>query len=163
MKRIVIAAGCFWGVEAYFKRLKGVIATKVGYVNGNMENPKYEDLLNKKATHAEACAILYDDDILTFKTILEHMFRIIEPTSINRQGNDIGVQYRTGIYYVSDEDRIIAEGFIAEKQKNYQNNITVEVAPETGFYPAENYHQDYLDKNPDGYCHIDLNLLGTDE
>ena len=163
MKRIVIAAGCFWGVEAYFKLLKGVVATKVGYVNGNIDKPKYEDLINKQATHAEACEILYDESVLTLETILEHMFRIVDPTSINRQGNDIGLQYRTGIYYGADEDRIIAESFVAVNQNKYKNKIAVEIKPESGFYAAEDHHQDYLKKNPGGYCHVDLNLLRKDE
>ncbi|HHZ17853.1 MAG TPA: peptide-methionine (S)-S-oxide reductase MsrA [Acholeplasmataceae bacterium] len=163
MKRIVIAAGCFWGVEAYFKRLKGVEATRVGYVNGNFANPRYEDLKARKATHAEACEIIYDDQVLTLEDILEHMFRFIDPTSLNRQGGDIGIQYRTGIYYVSAEDKEVAERFIAEKQKEYAAPIVVEVEREDGFYPAEEYHQDYLGKNPNGYCHVDLRLLRDDE
>ena len=163
MKRIVIAAGCFWGVEAYFSKLKGVEATKVGYVNGNTNNPKYEDLLNKIATHAEACEIIYDEKVISLESIFEHFFRIIDPTSFNRQGNDVGIQYRTGIYYSLEEDRIEAIKYIKEKQKRYHQKIVVEVEREIGFFSAEDYHQKYLDKNPQGYCHVDLSLLKNKE
>ncbi len=163
MRRIVIAAGCFWGVEGYFKRLKGVLETKVGYTNGNIDNPRYEDLKNNIATHAEACEIIYDENVLSLEEILEHMFRFVDPTSLNRQGGDIGRQYRTGIYYVFEADKIVAENFIARQQKHYRDRIVVEVERERGFVPAEDYHQDYLGKNPGGYCHVDLSLLRDDE
>ncbi|HHX80293.1 MAG TPA: peptide-methionine (S)-S-oxide reductase MsrA [Acholeplasmataceae bacterium] len=163
MKRIVFAGGCFWGVEAYFKRLKGVIDTTVGYTNGNIANPRYEDLLAGRATHAEAVEIFYDEKVITLEKLLENLFRIIDPTSINRQGGDIGVQYRTGVYYQFPEDKIVIKNFILENNKKYDGKIAVEVAEETGFFPAETYHQDYLDKNPGGYCHVDLSLLRADE
>lgn len=163
MKRIVFAGGCFWGVQAYFKQLKGVQATAAGYVNGNIPNPCYEDLKAGKATHAEAVEIHYDDNIISLEKLLEHLFRIIDPTSINRQDPDIGIQYRTGVYYRLPEDKAIIEKFISEKQKDYHEKIAVEVAQEAGFYPAEAYHQDYLDKNPGGYCHVDLSLIKPEE
>ena len=163
MKRIVIAGGCFWGVEAYYKQLKGVISTCVGYANGNTANPKYEDLKHHVATHSEAVEIVYDEKTITLSQLLGHMFRFIEPTSHNRQGGDIGVQYRTGVYYQSEEDQKIIEDFIAEKQKLYHDPIAVEVLPERNFYRAEEYHQDYLGKNPGGYCHIDLSAIKPGE
>ncbi|HEY8395953.1 MAG TPA: peptide-methionine (S)-S-oxide reductase MsrA [Bacilli bacterium] len=159
MKRIVFAGGCFWGVEAYFKLLKGVTDTTVGYVNGNIPNPRYEDLKAGRATHAEAVEIYYDETVISLKKLLEHLFQIIDPTSVNRQGEDIGLQYRTGVYYKQAEDKEIIESYISEKQKEYNGKIAVEVKAETGFYPAEEYHQDYLDKNPGGYCHVDLSLI----
>jgi peptide-methionine (S)-S-oxide reductase len=163
MKRIVIAGGCFWGVEAYYKLLKGVINTSVGYTNGNINNPKYEDLIQKRATHAEAVEIVYDEEVITLDTILEHMFRFIDPTSLNKQGGDIGIQYRTGVYYDTLEDKEIIDNFINKKNKEYNNQIKIEVLKESDYSIAEDYHQDYLDKNPAGYCHVNLNLVKQTE
>ena len=163
MKRIVLAGGCFWGVEAYFKLLKGVHDTEVGYTNGNFDNPTYQDLIKHRATHAEAVAITYDDKLLSLETLLEHMFRFIDPTSVDKQGNDIGHQYRTGIYYKNDADRIAALAFLSKKAPLYNKPLAIEVIPEQGFFNAEAYHQDYLDKNPYGYCHVNLNLVKQDE
>lgn len=156
--RIVLAGGCFWGVEAYFQRLEGVIKTRVGYANGNFDYPTYQDLIKKRATHAEAVEILYDARVIPLKHLLHHMFRFIDPTSLNKQGGDIGVQYRTGIYYQDENDRIIAEAFIKRMQPKYDKPIVVEITPEVHFFEAEGYHQDYLQKNPNGYCHVDLSL-----
>lgn len=163
MKRIVLAGGCFWGVEAYYKRLRGIIKTSVGYTNGNYSNPTYQDLLNNKATHAEAVEIYYDENIISLETILEHMFRFIDPTSLNKQGGDIGIQYRTGVYYKDQEDKGIILDFIAKKNILYKNRVVVEAEEENGYYLAEDYHQDYLDKNPNGYCHVDLSLIRSTE
>lgn len=163
MKRIVIAGGCFWGVEAYYKKLKGIINTNAGYVNGNIASPSYEDLLAGKATHAEAVEIYYDESLISLVKILEHMFRFIEPTSLNRQGGDFGIQYRTGIYYENLDDKEVIDKFILEMNLKYNNKVAVEVKKEQGFYLAEDYHQDYLDKNPYGYCHVDLSLIKKDE
>jgi len=116
-KTIVLAGGCFWGVEAYYKKLKGVLNTQVGYCNGNYANPTYEEVCDEKATHAEAVYIEYDHSLITLENLLEHMFRFIEPTSVNRQGHDEGVQYRTGIYFKHEEDAKISLQFIAQQQK----------------------------------------------
>jgi len=163
MKRIVIAGGCFWGVEAYYKKLKGIINTNVGYTNGNKENPTYEELIKKVATHAEAVEIYYDENIITLNKILEHMFRFIDPTSINKQGGDVGIQYRTGVYYNTKEDKEIIDRFIDDKRQEIKKDIAVEVILENGFYLAEDYHQNYLDVNPSGYCHVDFRLINDDE
>ena len=163
MKRIVIAGGCFWGVEGYYKRLKGVLDTNVGYTNGNFENPTYEDLKHHFATHAEAVEIYYDEKLITLKQILNHMFRFIDPTSLNRQGGDIGIQYRTGIYYQTEEDKKIIKQFLDEKNILLKGRLAVEMTEEQGFYLAEDYHQDYLDHNPNGYCHVDFGLIRADE
>lgn len=160
---IVLAGGCFWGVEAYYKRLKGVLNTQVGYCNGNYDHPTYEEVCDEKATHAEAVFIEYDHSLITLEKLLEHMFRFIEPTSVNRQGHDVGIQYRTGVYYQREEDAKIAHQFIAQEQKKYREKITVEVIPLNGFFDAETYHQDYLDKNPNGYCHVNLGLIKKEE
>lgn len=163
MKRIVVAGGCFWGVEAYYKKLKGVIDTNVGYTNGNMANPRYEDLKKHLATHAEAVEIIYDENVITLKKILEHLFRFIDPTSINRQGEDVGIQYRTGVYYRDPEDKKIIDRFIEEKNYQYHGKVAVEVKEEAGFWLAEAYHQDYLDVNPGGYCHVNMGLIRDEE
>ena len=163
MKRIVLAGGCFWGVEAYFKLLKGVIDTEVGYTNGNFDNPTYQDLIKHRATHAEAVAITYDDKLISLETLLGHMFRFIDPTSVDKQGNDIGHQYRTGIYYKDESDREVALAFLNKKAEFYKKPLAIEVIPEQGFFNAEEYHQDYLDKNPYGYCHVNLGLVKKEE
>lgn len=163
-KEIILAGGCFWGVEAYYQRLNGVLSTKVGYVNGNLANPRYEDLLSKKATHAEAVYLEYEDTLISLEKILEHLFRFIDPFSINQQGNDIGLQYRTGIYYLDETDLPKINKFLDnEQERYYRKRIVVEVEKNRGFYPAEEYHQNYLLKNPFGYCHVDLGLIRKDE
>lgn len=158
MKKIILAGGCFWGLEAYFQRVQGVTFTKVGYIDGLTDNPSYEEVCEGSG-HAEAVYITYDESVIKLEKILKHLFRIIDPTQINRQGNDKGVQYRSAIYYFDDEDRIISENTIKSLQKDYQKPIQTKVLLATKFYDAETYHQKYIDKNPNGYCHINLNLL----
>lgn len=163
MKRIVLSGGCFWGVEGYYKQLKGVVDTNVGYTNGNIENPAYEDLLSGKATHAESIEIYYNEDEISLEQILEHLFRFIDPTSLNKQGGDVGIQYRTGVYYKDQFDKKVIDNFMKEMNKLYNNKVAVEVMEEAGFYLAEDYHQDYLDVNPNGYCHVDFGLIKEEE
>lgn len=163
MKEITFAGGCFWGVEAYFKQLRGVVDTSVGYANGNKENPSYREVCDGIATHAEAVYIKYEENEISLSQLFEHFFRIIDPTTMNRQGHDIGVQYRSGIYYHDLDTKEQALQYIAEEQKKYSKKIVVAVEPLKNYYLAENYHQDYLDKNPGGYCHVDLNLAKEDE
>jgi peptide-methionine (S)-S-oxide reductase len=161
MNKIILAGGCFWGVEAYFAQLKGVISTRVGYIDGNKANPTYEEVCYGIANHAEAVEIYYDD--LALELILDHYFRIIDPTSVNKQGNDRGVQYRTGIYTSKVEELQKIATWITSKQAEYDKPIVVQLKPESPFYEAESYHQKYLDKNPNGYCHIDLGLARPSE
>ena len=158
MRKIWLAGGCFWGVEAYFQQLKGVTDTTVGYGQGVTERPTYEEVCSGKTGHTEVCEVVYDEAILTLQMVLEHYFRIIDPTVLNRQGPDIGTQYRTGVYYREQADRPVIEEFIRNAQPNYDKPIVVELEQLKSFYPAEEYHQDYLRKNPNGYCHIDLNI-----
>jgi methionine-S-sulfoxide reductase len=162
-KEIILAGGCFWGVERYYKQLSGVLDTEVGYTDGTQENPTYQELCAGKADHVEACKIVYDDSIITLVDLLEHLFRFIDPTTLNRQGGDIGIQYRTGVYYTLPEEKKVIEDFLAEMQKHYKKPIVVEVKPKSAFYPAEDYHQNYLDKNPKGYCHVDFGLIKDTE
>lgn len=157
VREIYLAGGCFWGVEAYMARIDGVIDAVSGYANGKTENPSYEDLIYRNSGHAETVKVLYDSKRLSLDEVLIYYFRIIDPTSLNRQGNDIGVQYRTGIYYKDAADLPVIKGRIEELQKEYDRPIAVEVDVLKQFFNAEEYHQDYLDKNPAGYCHIDLN------
>ncbi len=163
MSKIVLAGGCFWGVEAYYQRLKGIEKTKCGYANGIIENPSYTQVKTGSTEFVEAVEIYYDDSIISFENLLEHLFRFIDPTSLNKQGGDIGTQYRTGIYYENEADKERALKFIAAKQKFYKKPIVVEVKPLLNFYEAEEYHQKYLDKNPMGYCHVNLNLIKPEE
>jgi methionine-S-sulfoxide reductase len=161
MNKIIFAGGCFWGVEAYFKQLKGVISTKVGYIDGNKSNPTYEEVCDHIATHAEAVEISYEG--ISLEELLDHYFRIIDPTAVDRQGPDTGRQYRTGIYYSNESDLNIINQYIKEEQKKYDELIAVEVKQDNEFYSAETYHQDYLEKNPGGYCHIHLDLAKPNE
>ena len=157
-RTIYLAGGCFWGMEGYFKRIPGVIKTTVGYANGNSIDTNYRKV--KETDHAETVKILYDFSILTLEEILLHYFRVIDPKSLNRQGNDIGRQYRTGIYYTTDNDlKVIKKIF--DYEEKIHGEIAVEVIPLKNFIKAEEYHQDYLTKNPGGYCHINLELAYT--
>lgn len=155
-KEIYLAGGCFWGVEGYFKQLDGILDTDVGYINGKSDTTSYYEL--KSSDHAEALHIKYDVSKISLAEILVHFFRVIDPTSLNKQGNDMGRQYRTGIYYTDKEDVKTVEAFLHSAQKRYSKPIVVEVEELKNFVVAEEYHQDYLAKNPGGYCHIDLDL-----
>lgn len=163
MKRIWLAGGCFWGVEAYFQQLKGVLDTTVGYGQGTIDHPTYEDVCQGDTGHTEICELTYNEEVVPLAKVLEHFFRIIDPTTINRQGPDRGTQYRTGIYYDDEADQPVIVSFLRHIQVNYDNPIVVEVEPVRNFYPAENYHQDYLNKTPGGYCHVNLALAKPEE
>lgn len=163
MHKIWLAGGCFWGVEAYFQQLKGVHDTTVGYGQGFTENPTYEEVCSGSTGHTEVCELVYEEAILTLPEVLEHYFRIIDPTTKNRQGPDRGTQYRTGIYYTNDNNRADIIDYMRKIQPNYSKTIVVEVEALRCFYPAEEYHQDYLRKNPHGYCHINLNVIKPEE
>lgn len=156
MREIVLGGGCFWGVQEFMSRLKGVKKTEVGYANGRGENPTYEDICNNNTYYAEVCKILYDENEISLENILEEFWSIIDPTILNRQGNDIGSQYRTGIYYTDKNDIEIIETSKNKEQQKYSKKIVTEVKPLEKYYKAEEYHQDYLKKNPGGYCHIKL-------
>lgn len=158
MRDLYLAGGCFWGVEAYFERIPGVYDVTSGYANGKTDNPTYEEVLYEDTGHAETVHIVYDSSKVDLTTLLVYYFKIIDPTSLNKQGNDRGTQYRTGIYYEDNSDLSIIEAVMLEEQKKYEKPLAVEVAPLVNFSLAEEYHQDYLDKNPNGYCHIDLTI-----
>lgn len=155
-KVIYLAGGCFWGLEAYMQKLNGVEDAISGYANGKTENPSYYDL--KTSGHAETVKVLYNPEIISLEDILAHYLRVVNPVSINKQGNDVGTQYRTGIYYTDEAEKAIIENVLAKEQTKHDKPIAIEVEPLRQFYEAEEYHQDYLEKNPGGYCHIDLSL-----
>jgi peptide methionine sulfoxide reductase msrA/msrB len=157
---IYLAGGCFWGLQAYFKQAKGVLSTRVGYCNGNTAFPKYEDLKHGKATHAETLKIVYDDTIIDLDKLLELFLRVVDPYSVNKQGEDEGLQYRSGVYYTNMLDGIVIDAYFTSHLKP---GWKIEIKPMNNFFPAEEYHQDYLDKNPGGYCHINLNVLKPSE
>lgn len=154
-KEIYLAGGCFWGVEEYFSRVDGVLDAVSGYANGQTEHTQYE-LINQ-TDHAETVHVTYDAGKIGLKDLLLHYYRVIDPTSLNQQGNDRGRQYRTGIYTVNAEDEAIVKASLAELATKYDKPIQVEQGPINHFIEAEDYHQDYLKKNPNGYCHINVN------
>ena len=156
----VFAAGCFWGTEEYFRRLPGVISTTVGYCGGTLANPTYEQVCTDTTGHAESLKIEFDPATISYKDLLRHFFRMHDPTQLNRQGNDFGTQYRSVIFYQSEEQRKTAQEVIDSltASKKYKKPIVTELLPAMPFYPAEDYHQDYLQKHPGGYCHVNLSL-----
>ena len=160
---IYLAGGCFWGVEAYISRLKGVNNTEVGYANGRDLSPTYEKVCTGKTGHAETVKATYNPRIISLEEILESFFRIIDPFALNRQGADIGTQYRTGIYWQEESQKETVINFLREKQSKTSKKIVVEARAIGNFYPAEMYHQKYLERNPQGYCHVDLDLIDVQE
>ena len=159
MKTIYLAGGCFWGVEKYLSLIQGVTSTIVGYANGSTENPSYRDVCYNNTGHAEAVKVEYDPAQISLNYLLELYYEVINPVSLNRQGPDAGTQYRTGIYYTNEADRETILGSIDVLQKGCDDLVVVEVKPLENFYPAEEYHQNYLDKNPGGYCHIGSSMF----
>lgn len=163
LRDLYLAGGCFWGVEAYMARIQGVQDVTSGYANGKGENPTYEDVIRGDRGFAETVHVKYDPKQVTLKQLLEAYFKVVDPTSLNKQGNDRGIQYRTGIYYASPEDATVIQQAVAQEQSKYDKKIVTEVLPLENYYLAEEYHQDYLAKNPNGYCHIDLSILDEQE
>ncbi len=158
-KEIYFAGGCFWGTEHYFKQVRGVVSTEVGYANGNTENPTYQEVYTDSTGYAETVHIVYDPTIVTLRLLTELFFRSIDPTSLNKQGEDVGTRYRTGVYYTSTEDLPLLEEIFNEVNTKIGKPLAVELEPLKNFYSGEEYHQDYLVKNPSGYCHIPYALM----
>lgn len=158
-KEIYLAGGCFWGTEALFQAIEGVLETEVGYANGHLKNPGYRAVCGGDTGHAETVRVRYDDEIVSLETLLDWYFRSIDPLAVNRQGPDVGKQYRTGVYYTDPDDRAKIEGYFQRVQAALNGPLAVELLPLSCFWPAEEYHQDYLAKNPGGYCHIPQALL----
>lgn len=153
-KEIYFAGGCFWGTEYFLKQIRGVVSTEVGYANGNVANPTYKQVCQGNTQFAETVKVVYNPSEVALPLLIDLYLKTIDPTSLNKQGNDRGSQYRTGIYYKDKGDETIIRQQLAALAKQYSKPIVVENLPLKNFYPAEDYHQDYLDKNPHGYCHL---------
>ncbi len=158
MKTIYFAGGCFWGTQRFFDQFPGVISTRVGYANGPTENPTYQQVCADSG-HAETVMVEFDETNLPLEKLLKYYFMIIDPTSVNKQGEDEGIQYRTGIYYTDEVMRPVIDAFCTQVAQTLTAPLAVEVAPLENFYSAEEYHQKYLVKNPSGYCHIPRHLF----
>lgn len=160
MAEIYLAGGCFWGVERYFQLLKGIVDTDVGYANSKVINPTYELVCTGKTFSVECVKVVFNEEEITLEKLLTHFFCLIDPTVLNRQGADIGTQYRTGIYYTNEyslfKDKV--EAFRNEFQKGLKEEIVTEILPLENFYLGEEYHQNYLIKNPNGYCHCNSEI-----
>ena len=159
MKTIYFAGGCFWGTEHYMSQFDGVVETTVGYANGSVADPAYEEVYTDKTGHVECVKVVYDDEMISLATLCRLFFRSIDPLLLNRQGGDIGTRYRTGIYWNDTDDQAVVEEVYAEIQQKYNEPLVVEKSPLKCFYSAEEYHQKYLVKNPEGYCHLSLSTL----
>ncbi|WP_227020120.1 peptide-methionine (R)-S-oxide reductase MsrB [Sinanaerobacter chloroacetimidivorans] len=153
-KEIYLAGGCFWGLQKFLDEISGVLETEVGYANGRTQCPTYEAVCYSNTGHAETVKVIYDSAVLSLTRLLSLYYKVIDPTALNRQGHDVGSQYRTGIYYVDPEDQPVIRQSLDLLQKEYQKPIAVELKPLENYSPAEEYHQKYLNKNPGGYCHI---------
>lgn len=159
MKEIYLAGGCFWGTEHFLKQIEGVEVTQAGYANGNIANPTYEQVCSGTTNFAETVKVEYDPELVDLPFLIDLYFKTIDPTSLNKQGGDKGTQYRTGIYYTDSTDLPVIRDAVESQAVNYSAPLMVEIKPLENFYSAEGYHQDYLDKNPGGYCHIHPDLF----
>ena len=153
MGTIYLAGGCFWGLQKFLDQFDGVIRTEVGYANGPDRAPSYQEVCSNSG-HAETVRVDYDDSVLDLEGLLDYYFMVIDPLSVNRQGNDTGIQYRTGIYYTDEAQRSSIRKVFGREQEKAGVPLAVAIEPLRNFFPAEEYHQKYLDKNPGGYCHI---------
>ena len=155
---IYLAGGCVWGMQKFFDQFEGVIKTSVGYANGPTAHPSYEDVCSDSG-HAETLKVVYDDSWITLTELLDYYFMVVDPLSVNRQGEDSGIQYRSGIYYINEDQKEEIDRRVKQEEDKYNAPLAVEVQPLVNFYKAEEYHQKYLDKNPGGYCHIPSRML----
>ena len=158
-KTIYLAGGCYWGVEKYTSSIRGVVETEVGFANGTVREPSYQQVKHGDTGHAETVRVAYDGDVLPLARLLSLFFRIIDPVSVNRQGEDVGHQYRTGIYWADEADAPVVDAALAALEKQVGQPLAVEHGPLSYFYPAEEDHQQYLDKNPGGYCHVPWDMI----
>lgn len=156
---IWFAAGCFWGAQKFFKLVKGVTFTEVGFVNGNTENPTYKEVYTDTTGHAECVHVRYLPKVVSLAELTQLYFKIIDPLSLNRQGEDNGTRYRTGVYYKNDKDLATIKTIFEQEERSLGTKLMVELLPLQCFYTAEEYHQDYLDKNPNGYCHLSSSIF----
>ena len=159
IKSIYFAGGCFWGTEHFFKQIDGVTFTETGYANGSTPDPTYRQVYTDTTGYAETVHVEYDNDVIDLEFLVRMFFKAIDPTSLNRQGEDVGTRYRTGIYYTDAEELPCIKKIYDEIGRQYESPLVVELEPLKNFYRAEDYHQDYLENNPDGYCHLPLELF----
>lgn len=158
-KTVYFAGGCFWGTEHFFKQIRGVTGTTTGYANSTIENPTYRQVCTGDTHAAETVRVTFDTDVVTLPFLIRLFFMTIDPTSLNRQGGDSGTQYRTGIYWTDPDDARIVTETVAGLSAAYDAPVVVETEPLKNFYRAEEYHQDYLDNNPGGYCHVNPRMF----
>ena len=161
-RTIYMAGGCFWGLQKFIDQFAGVISTEVGYANGPDRAPTYEDVC-RSSGHAETVKVVYDEDRISLEKLLDYYFMVIDPVSVNRQGNDCGVQYRTGIFYTDDARLATIHQVFDREQQKVGQSLAVLIEPLKNFFSAEEYHQKYLDKNPGGYCHIPASYFSMKE
>ncbi len=158
-KTIYLAGGCYWGVEKYISEIKGVLSTEVGFANGDTEAPSYHQVRYENTGHAETVKVTYDPEKLSLSVLLKLFYKIIDPVSVDRQGEDEGHQYRTGVYFTEPEDEAIIVTSLKELEQEVGQELAVEACALEQFWPAEEYHQKYLDKNPTGYCHVSWKMI----
>ena len=156
---IYFAGGCFWGTQHYIAQFDGVLETEVGYANGNIADPSYQQVYTDATGHAECVKVTYDNEVISLRTLCRLFFISIDPLLLNRQGEDCGTRYRTGIYWTDESDEPIVNEVYEDIQLEYNQPLAVEKSPLLCFYTAEEYHQQYLIKNPDGYCHLSPSLM----
>lgn len=154
MNKAIFAAGCFWGVQTYFDQVPGVVSTRVGYIGGHTQNPTYEQVCYKDTGHAEATEVTFDPEKVSYETLVRQFFRMHDPTQLNRQGPDVGDQYRSAIFYFDDEQKDIAQKLKDELGEKFKKPIVTEITQASEFYEAEEYHQKYTEKTGIGMCHI---------
>ena len=159
MREIYLAGGCYWGAEKYISNIRGVLATEVGFANGNTVAPTYEQVKHENTGHAETVHVTYDEAVLPLTALLKLFWRIIDPTTVDQQGEDVGHQYRTGVYWCDAADEATVRAELAALEAKIGKPLAVEALPLEHFYTAEEYHQKYLDKNPGGYCHVPWSLI----
>lgn len=160
-EKIILAGGCFWGLQAFLRRLPGVEYTEAGYANSVVPHPTYQQVCSQITGSTEAVEVGFDPSTISLRQLLDAFFAVIDPTTVNRQGNDVGTNYRSGIYYTSENQLPVIRQTLRTEQRRYARPIVTEVLPLKNFYPAEEYHQDYLEVNPGGYCHIPVSVINS--
>lgn len=158
-KTIYLAGGCYWGAQKFLDNVKGVVETEVGFANGFVEAPSYDQVKHTETGHAETVRTVYDDAVISLGKLLDYFYMILDPTTVDQQGEDIGHQYRTGVYFVDEADVPEIDASLERLQAKYEAPLQIEHCKLDCFYTAEEYHQKYLDKNPGGYCHVPLDLI----
>lgn len=150
----IFAAGCFWGVQYYFDQVPGVVETLVGYTGGRSENPTYEEVCSHTTGHAEAVQVTFNPQLISYETLVRHFFRLHNPTQLNRQGPDVGDNYRSAIFYTSQDQHRVAETVKTSLQSSFDKPIVTDISIATKFYPAEDYHQKFTERTGRGMCHV---------